>query len=156
MIILRQPKRREELLSPVWGRFIYSYDFEGEPQPAVILEAVNLNRHMRWPKRLSPAETEEFDRLCEDGHQFESHKREWVAPMDPWAARQTQLKRTFPHELGHYVHYYRSVELPDPEKEDIDGWLRRSRLHDALPSSEKEAFAHRYAASIQELLPHGL
>lgn len=39
-IILRQPKRKEEIISPVWGRLIYSFEFEHEYAPAIILDAV--------------------------------------------------------------------------------------------------------------------
>jgi hypothetical protein len=40
LIVLRQPKRKEELLSRAWGRLIYSYEFENDFLPAVIIEAV--------------------------------------------------------------------------------------------------------------------
>lgn len=37
-IILRQPKRKEEIISQVWGRIIYSFEFENESYPAIILD----------------------------------------------------------------------------------------------------------------------
>ncbi len=156
LIILRQPKRREERLSPVWGRFIYSYEFDEEYQPAVILEAVSQSRKLKWPRKLSLAEQEELSRLQVDGHKFVQGKREWTAPLDPLAVRRTQLWRTLPHEIGHYVHYYREVIRPDPDQEDLDAWVQRMEKFDAIPESEKEAFAHRYASEIQKRFPANL
>ena len=42
LIILRQPKKKEEILSPCWGRLRYDFEYNGELQPAIILEAVYL------------------------------------------------------------------------------------------------------------------
>jgi len=53
LIILRQPTRKEETLKCVWGRLIYSYEFEKEYFPAVIIEAVDLDRKFKWDKKLS-------------------------------------------------------------------------------------------------------
>ena len=39
--VRRQPKRKEEIISPVWGRLIYSYEFENDYCPAIILDAID-------------------------------------------------------------------------------------------------------------------
>ncbi|WP_160715395.1 hypothetical protein [Chitinophaga solisilvae] len=40
-IVFRQPRRKEEIISPVWGRLRYAYLFEKEIFPAVLLESVD-------------------------------------------------------------------------------------------------------------------
>ncbi len=62
-IILRQPKRKEEVLSPVWGRLIYSYEFENDYGPAIILEAVNYSRSLFWPRNLCVQDQLELQRI---------------------------------------------------------------------------------------------
>ncbi|MGD2181175.1 hypothetical protein [Lusitaniella coriacea] len=64
------------------------------------------------------------------------------------AVRCTQLYRTLPHEVGHYVDYLQSVELPAGE--DFDEWLRLDKLYDSKPTKDKEDFAHRYATKFME------
>ncbi|UII21512.1 hypothetical protein [Fulvivirga ligni] len=54
LIILRQPKRKEEILASVWGRLIYSYDFEGTNGPAIMLEAIDSDKTLKWTKHLTP------------------------------------------------------------------------------------------------------
>ena len=54
--LLRQPKRKEEVLSPVWGRFAYfaelsTVNLKGK---AVILDAMTPGVPIRWNKRLGP------------------------------------------------------------------------------------------------------
>lgn len=45
-MIYRQPKRKEEILSPVWDRLIYSYDYKNEYYPAIILDAIDYKRSL--------------------------------------------------------------------------------------------------------------
>src|SRR5262249_19644032 len=47
-LILRQPRRKEEILSPCWGRLLYA-------GPKIILEAIDCSRSLlRWGKSLRP------------------------------------------------------------------------------------------------------
>lgn len=112
LIILRQPKRNEEILKPAWGRLIYLYEFEEDYQPAIILESVDAVRKMKWSKKLSVEDQNEFKRLQEDGHPFIDKKKFFEAFMTVEFSRNTQLYRTLLHEFGHYVHYLEQVIRP--------------------------------------------
>jgi hypothetical protein len=152
LIILRQPKRKEEILSPVWGRLIYSYEFEGNYHPAIIMEATVPGKKLIWPKSLSPNEQQEFERLKVDGHQFLEGKRNYTAILTFENVRHTQLYRTLPHEFGHYVHYLETVQRPGHEDEDFEDWSKRDDDYHNIPKTEKEQYAHRYATALLEKL----
>jgi len=112
LIILRQPTRKEKNLKSVWGRLIYSYEFENDYQPAIIIEAVDLDRAFKWSKKLSIDSQKELKRLKEDGHNIKMGKRYYEAEYELKNIRATQLYRTLPHEFGHYVHYLKVVKRP--------------------------------------------
>lgn len=143
-IILRQPKRKEEILSPVWGRLIYSYEFEEEYYPAIILDAIDLSKKLIWPKKQTIEDQKEFERLKNDGHLFAENKREFIAKLDPKASRNTHLYRTLLHEFGHYVHYLEIVERHGSENEHYEEKEKRMDYYFSLPKTEKEKFAHKY------------
>jgi len=149
LIVLRQPKRKEEILSPVWGRLIYSFEFENEYYPAIILEAGEYPRKMKWETSLSVERQEELDRLKDDGHNFINNGKYWIANMVPENVRNTQLYRTLLHEFGHYVHYLSIVERPGQEDEDIRFWEERLEYYNSIIGIEKEHFAHRYASDLR-------
>ncbi|MEL6695518.1 MAG: hypothetical protein AAFP89_04715 [Bacteroidota bacterium] len=150
LIIFRQPKRKEEILRSAWGRLIYSYEFEGNHEPAIILEAVDYTRQLKWSKHLKPDRQAELERLRADGHQIEEDKRYFTAQYEPRFVRQTQLYRTLPHEIGHYVQYLETVVRPAKPDESSDEWYKRDDAYFAIPNNEKEAFAHRYADTFCE------
>lgn len=112
LIILRQPTRKQENLKSVWGRLIYSYEFENDFSPAVIIEAIDLDRTFKWSKKLSIDSQKELERLKEDGHNLKMGKRFYEADYELDNIRATQLYRTLPHEFGHYVHYLEVVKRP--------------------------------------------
>jgi hypothetical protein len=152
LIILRQPKRKEETLSSVWGRLIYSYEFENDYLPAIIIEAINYTKKLKWSLKLSIDLQKEFDRLKSDGHNFHKDARYFVADYDLENVRNTQLYRTLPHEFGHYVHYLNVVVRPAAEDEPYEDWEQRNDFYFALPSVEKEKFAHSYADQFKKQL----
>jgi len=152
LIIFRQPKRKEETLSPVWGRLIYSYELETNYLPAIIIEAVNYERKLKWPVKLSIEMQKEFERLKSDGHIFSNDSRYFVADYNLENVRNTQLYRTLPHEFGHYVHYLDVVVRPETEDESYEDWEQRSDTYFAIPSAEKEKFAHAYADQFKKQL----
>lgn len=152
LIILRQPKRKEEILRPVWGRLIYSYEFRDNLQPAIILEAQDFDKKLIINKKMTVAGQEEFERLEEDGHIFENKKRYYEATLTLENVRNTQLYRTLPHEFGHYVHYLKVVERPSKAEEDYEMWEKRYDFYHTIPKSEKEVFAHNYANKLQSKL----
>lgn len=152
LIIFRQPKRKEETLSPVWGRLIYSYEFEKNYLPAIVLEAVNYNHQLKWSTKLSIDMQKELERLKSDGHTFSKHSRYFVADYQIENVRNTQLYRTLPHEFGHYVHYLNVVERYSTENEEMETWEKRSDFYFNIPSVEKEKFAHQYAHDFKNRL----
>lgn len=158
-IVFRQPKRKEEILSPAWGRLIYSYEFENGYYPAVILEAVDYNRKMRWSRSLSPEDQIELERLRSDGHRFIADKRAYILKFEVSSVRNTQLYRTLLHEFGHYVHYREVVEQPAKEDEEGEERLKREEVYFKIPKSDRERFAHGYADRLlskikeQKLIP---
>ncbi len=152
LIILRQPKRKEETMSSVWGRLIYSFEFEGDYFPAIVIEAVDFNKKFKWTKKLSVDSQKELERLKEDGHKIIDDKRYFIADYEIDNVRTTQLYRTLIHEFGHYVHYLEFVERPGTDDEDSEEWEKRDDLYFKLPKSEKEKFAHNYADKLKNQL----
>ncbi|SEW51685.1 hypothetical protein [Chitinophaga arvensicola] len=143
-IVLRQPKRKEEIISHVWGRLIYSYEFENEYYPAVILETANYRKPFKWKRNLDPDDQQELARLREDGHVFVEDKRSFTTMLESAAVRNTQLYRTLLHELGHYVHYLTLVQ-PFAEDAHEEAGDKREDNYFRLPKDTKEKFAHQYA-----------
>lgn len=152
LIILRQPKRKEKILSPVWGRLVYSYEFESDYYPAIIIEAIDFSSKFKWTKKLSVESQQELARLREDGHLIIDDNRNFVADYYVDNVRATQLYRTLIHEFGHFVHYQEFVERPEIDDEDYEEWEKRYELYFKLSTSEKEQFAHKYADSLKNKL----
>lgn len=151
-IVLRQPKRKEEILSLTWGRLLYAYEFENEFSPAIILDAVDLTKKIKWSNKLSIDDQKEIERLIEDGHKFKNNGRHYVADYELEPSRNTQLYRTLPHEFGHYVQYLDCVERLGTEDEDYETWEVRRDKYFELPKVEKERFAHKYADNLKSKL----
>lgn len=148
-VVLRQPKRKEEIISPVWGRLSYQYEFENEFYPAIILEAIDLTKKLSWSKKMVIDDQKEFDRLKKDGHPFVETKRAFIANFTKENLRNTQLYRTFLHEFGHYVHYLQTVMLNSDTEQKLDD--RETRYFN-IPKDEMEKFAHKYADILSEKL----
>lgn len=137
MIILRQPKRKEVILSPVWGRLVFYAEIEKNKYEGrtIILEAMQPNLAWRWRKSLTPEGQDEFERLQKAGHNIRSTPRYHIITPSIESIRHTQLYHTLLHEIGHHV----------DEKSDPD-------LFDHKGSGQKEAFAHRYADKLRAKL----
>jgi hypothetical protein len=110
-ILLRQPTRKQILLEPSWGRLTYLANvgmpnekalYEG---PLVTLEAQEIGKAMVWSKSLGPDGQRELDCLREDGHSIEDDGRKYRISTSVESVRSTQLMRTLPHEIGHWVDY---------------------------------------------------
>jgi hypothetical protein len=134
LVVLRQPKRKERLLNPIWGRIQYWSKISSYTGVAIHLEAQEINRVQRWHRSLSPDDSQELERLIEDGHRVVSERRYHLLHTSLESTRNTQLYRTLPHEVGHYVDYQESEQ----EAMGLD-------LYWSKTSKDKEAFAHRYA-----------
>jgi hypothetical protein len=149
VFVLRQPKRKEQILAPVWGRLIYEAEY-GDWVGAVRLEAQNLAKPIRWSRSLDPETSRELDRLRLDGHRIVSTRREFHIEITLESARANQLYRTLLHEIGHRVDWLDSVKrraarAKRPEQEF-------ERLYFARPQSERENSAHHYADELAEQL----
>lgn len=137
--VLRQPKRKEEILSSVWGRLIMSFSFNNESKPAIIIEALDYaNRQYTINKKRSVEEQKELERLISDGHKIVDMGKNYSVNYDINSVRRTQLYRTIPHEFGHYVHY-RNFLISYSH----DQWL-------SFPTTEKEKVAHSYSERIRK------
>jgi hypothetical protein len=150
-IVFRQPKRKEELLAPVWGRLIYSYSFEGQYFPAIVLEAVDYRRKLKWPISLPIEMQRELARLQADGHLVNRDKHFFTVELQLENVRATQLYRTLPHEFGHYVQYLTVVEQA-AGGDSLKTWEARRKAYAKIPHQEKEVFAHRYADRLRQKL----
>jgi hypothetical protein len=135
MVVMRQPTRKQRILSPVWGRAIWVFDSPSLSGPAIVLEA-QIDEPLSWPVSLSPERTRELDRLRADGHEVRRTKRRFEIATTAETLRNTVLYRTLLHEVGHHVDYSRR---------SAEEWY-------GLTSTEKEDFAHRYAAEARERL----
>lgn len=135
LIVLRQPKRKEEILNPLWGRVAFYVEIGGHRGRAIFIEAANLTKPMRWSKSLIPNYEIELDRLKTDGHEITTTNRHHVVSSTLESVRATQLYRTLLHEIGHHIDYSSSPEA-----------FGRKTSHD------KEAFAHRYADDLRQQL----
>ncbi|KUO72020.1 MAG: hypothetical protein APF81_02695 [Desulfosporosinus sp. BRH_c37] len=149
LFIFRQPKRKEEILSSVWGRLGYNVDIGSFKGPAIILESIDLSKPLIWKKSLNPETVIELERMKQDGHKVTLNKREYIIEISQDSVRATQLYRTLLHEIGHWVQWDTIVLKPSSEGFD------RNELEEnyfRIPSNEKEVFAHRYADIIREKL----
>ena len=111
----------------------------------------------RWHSLTEPElgldDQRELDRLRRDGHDVQPHRRGYTVQFSTETIRATQLFRTLPHEVGHNVDHSRFWDWADyamdHEGADYDYiW----QLYDARPSSEREAFAHRYADEFRQAM----
>jgi hypothetical protein len=134
-IVLRQPKRKEEIINPVWGRIAYFAEIGAYQGRAIFIEAVTPSKPIRWTKALTPDGQQELERLREDGHEIITTRHDHRINVSLESLRATQLYRTLLHEIGHSVDNDR-----DPNAFD-----RKSAL-------EKETFAHQYAEKLRENL----
>ena len=134
LFVLRQPTRKQTILNYPWGRLCFYYEADQCTGKAIVLESQQLKKPIKRNKSLSPDQKKEIDRLRNDGHKIEIGKREIIIKTSINSCRNTQLFRTVPHEVGHYVDFIKSGE----------------RKFDSKTNAEKEAYAHRYADNFKE------
>lgn len=139
LVVLRQPTRKQNLVEPVWGRFITGVEVGSYFEPCVILEAVPAETKWGW-RRPGPMDAAEIERLRKDGHRVTQVRRGVAIESDLASARATQLFRTLPHEIGHHVDVLDNVDAGSDA-----GWRQRWARYWARPEMEREAYAHRYA-----------
>lgn len=146
--VFRQPTRKQLILSPVWGRLLYYTEISTAKGrtiakgPTIFLDAIEPDKTMTWSTSLDPDDTEELQRLWEDGHEVRREGRKYHITVSANSARATQLYRTLLHEVGHWFDWLTKVEEPFSRGEELE---KLERTYFARPKSEREAFAHRYA-----------
>ncbi len=144
LFLFRHPTRKQRILEPVWGRFLY-YACPGKHRgSAICFESQDL-QPLRWSKSMEPERARELERLRDDGHRIVSSRRSLDIHVTPESIRNTVLFRTTLHEIGHYVDWLRSELRVHGETEAEDAAIRRA--FESKTSSMKEDFAHRYAAA---------
>jgi hypothetical protein len=154
-VILRQPKRKEELLSPAWGRLGYAVEVGPISGAAIVVESCPLPLTVKWSTRLDPPRQQELDRLLQEADRVERNGRQHALHFGLSAVRAAQLYRTVLHELGHWVDCYEKVELPSRAKGG-ESWHDLWEAYCRRPVSERESFAHRYAHGLaQDLKARG-
>jgi hypothetical protein len=147
-VVLRQPKRKEEILSPVWGRLGYSAEVGPILGPTIVVEAIRLPLTLRYSARLGVPEQEELKRLLPEADRVEQDGRCRLLHFGLSGVRRVQLYRTVLHELGHWADYFEKVERPSRRKGGDWGALRDAYWQ--RPANERESFAHRYARELAE------
>ncbi len=154
LFVLRQPKRKEEVLSGTWGRLAYGGTF-GRPQdgmvegPAVLIEAMPPNYKFTLNASLGPAGQLELGRLHRDGHTITRRGSRFVVQCSFDSIRSTQLYRTVLDEIGHWLDWLQKVSRPiAPPDIGENEWQWRQDLeleYDRRAPREREAFANQYA-----------
>lgn len=151
LVIFRQPTKKQEILQPVWGRFISDADINNKYSGAiVVIEAAVIGLILRWTNRLDSYGRKELLSLERDGHQIRQVKRGYDVISTPQSVRNTQLFRTLPHEIGHAVDHLKNCLNPSREAStNAESAYIRSLYH-SKPSLDKEEYAHRYAREFYE------
>jgi len=134
LVILRQPKKKEEILSPCWGRLIYEFNYQAKLQPAIIIESIDINEDIIIKGTdVSPFLQKEIEQLKNEGHEIKITNKKIIIKNTMQSVKNTQLYRTVLHEVGHYVFKKRGYNINNHE--------------------EKETFANTYAKNIKKLMP---
>ena len=148
LVVLRQPTRKQRLLSPVWGRLQYFSAIGYGSKPAITIEAQPVSGWFTRELPRTPDGIDEHNRLIQDGHCLVRAGKLYRAEWNPQAIRATQLYRTVPHEVGHWMDY---VTWPQrcPVREEA-GAEQVEDLYFSRPVRERELFAHQYALKFLE------
>lgn|GEM_PF-255697 len=145
LIVLRQPKKKEEILKPVWGRLVYYADLGRYSGSAIYLEAVQMNYIIKWGNKINAYERKELNSLEADGHTIKKIKKGYDIYTNPETVRNTQLFRTIPHEIGHAVDYLKNVLEPSIEADTEAEYEYITNAYRSKSSLDREEYAHRYA-----------
>jgi hypothetical protein len=118
--------------------------------PTIALEAINCDDELKWQTSLQPSDLAELERLREDGHDIKQRGRHYIISLSQSSVRACQLYRTLLHEVGHWVDFEKSTR--QVAREDNSKITDRLEEYFARPISQREAFAHQYAISMQVFL----
>ena len=160
-ILLRQPRRKEQTLAPVWGRLAYAAELVNQrgiavhSGPVLVIEAVNPARPIKYGKSLSPEDIAELERLRVDGHRVLPRDRNHSFVSTLESCRATQLYRTLLHEIGHWLEFLENVERPAAAIEgrpNVDVYENLLQRFHTRPFQEREQYAHAYAERVRQSL----
>jgi hypothetical protein len=143
-VVLRQPTRKEEALRPVWGRVGFAVDVGPLCGPVIFLEAQPVPLLLKWTGRLRVDGQQELARLTDMADQNRFDGRHHHLTFSLAGIRRVQLYHTLPHEVGHWVDMYKTVELPSLH-EDYAYWEKCWDRYWQRVTEERESYAHRYA-----------
>jgi hypothetical protein len=87
---------------------------------------MNCAAIIEWPSSSRPQEQDEPERLRADGHQVRQVGRRHIVSTTLTSVRATQLYRTFPHEIGHWVDFLEQVKRPTDGGNDAAAMRRRA------------------------------
>src|SRR6185437_1332220 len=133
-VVFHQPTRKEERAHPRWAAYVPEYVRGPETGPAILLEAINPSKPLRWSSSLDPEDARELSTLKQEGHTVIREGGSILISLDIETVRQTQ-RRSLLHELGHHV-------------DD----MRAPRSFAKKTTAEKESFADRYARDAAPLV----
>jgi len=152
LVVLRQPTRKQELLSPVWGRLRYYATIGRHEGPALVLEAAPATGVLRRRRGANPEQARDRQRLRRDGYPVTTDRRQVTFHLSLELVRTTQLYHTVAHEVGHWADYCDHVLTdanpvsPTPAERYLEEryWTRTDRDH--------EEVAYRYAEEARDRL----
>ncbi len=141
-LVFRHPTKKQRLLSPVWGRLVFSADICGRQGNAMFIESQLIKLASRWSKNLGPRDKEELERLRSEGHKIVVGKRDYQVLSTPEAMRNTVLFRTVLHEIGHLHHRTTTPHYASITRDDREAFAERfaSKLRSALETDNKIPF----------------
>lgn len=154
-VVFRQPTRKQATLAPAWGRLRYAGEISTTQKrivatgPMILLDSIEADLVIDWSAGLALDDQVELDRLRVDGHVVERVGNRYRIHVSPNSARSTQLFRTLLHEIGHWFDWLEKVEAPAARGEDFGTLVAH---YSARPQAEREAFAHRYADGMSNML----
>jgi hypothetical protein len=146
--ILKQPTRKQIVLRPVWGKFLYGIDADDLHGGAVFLWASKPETVFVWPKSICPLDQREMNRLEAEGHRLVLGSKAWNMISLLGATRHTQLYRTLPHEIYHFHQYYKHVLAPLSRCKAPATVADLKATYDSLTYQVKEDYANRHAEAL--------
>lgn len=117
-IVLRQPRRKEEVLALVWGRLSYSAELVNGrgyaiyAGPAIMVAAVNPSEPLKFGRSLSGHGATELERLRSDGGELRRGDKNHTLDLSLQSCRPSPWCRDILHDLGHWVDFLEKVEGP--------------------------------------------
>lgn len=148
-IVQKQPTKKEEILSPCWGKFVYDFNFKKEFGAAIFIYAINPERKIVWDYTLKPDNIRELRSLEKEGHFITRIKDKIIIKSKASSVRKTQLYRTLFHEIGHLVNwmnFYRSYNYNNIHFSDL------LKIFLEKPYTHREDYANFYSRQIIEKL----